>query len=117
MIFRQFLVLAVAFFHYNFVIFLGYSYVKSDRQLRGQNNSNNLFAHSSAQCGAFLIFCISPMNRMSSSNLGLIFFDGFESPIHLSIIFAYSWSSQNPGNLVRKNKYWQKLVEISPENT
>ena len=25
---------------------------------------------------------------------GLIFFDGFESPIHMSIIFAYSWSSQ-----------------------
>ena len=45
-------------------------------------------------------------------------FDGLESPIHLSIIFAYSWSSQNPGNVVRKkNQYWQKLVEIRPENT
>ena len=45
--------------------------------------------------------------------LGLIFFDGFESPMHvmhLSIIFAYSWSSQNPGNVIRKKSI---LAEIS----
>ena len=34
-------------------------------------------------------------NSHYSSNLGLNFFDGFESPIHLSIIFAYSWSSSH----------------------
>ena len=56
-------------------------------------------------------------DNRGAPSLGLIFLDGFESLIHLSIIFAYSWSSQNPGNVVRKNQYWQKLVEISPENT
>ena len=44
-------------------------------------------------------------------------FRWIKTPIHLSIFFAYSRSSQNAGNAVGKNQYWQKLVEISPENT
>ena len=47
--------------------------------------------------------------RMDKHHLGLICFNGLESPIHLSIIFAYSWSSQNPGNVVRENQYWHKF--------
>ena len=60
------------------------------------------------------LFYITKVKKFNLSigkfELGLIFFDGFESPIHLSIIFAYSWSSQNPGNVVRKKSI---LAEIS----
>ena len=52
---------------------------------------------------------ISQAYATNTLYLGLIFFDGFESPIDLSIFFAYSWSSQNPGNVVRKKSI---LAEI-----
>ena len=44
----------------------------------------------------------TPQTENTLLNLGLLCFDGLESPIHMSIIFAYSWSSQNPGTVVRK---------------
>ena len=44
-------------------------------------------------------------------------FDGLESLIYLSIIFGYSFSSQNPDNMVRKKvnisrNNWKLVVKI-----
>ena len=61
----------------------------------------------------FKYICSEYQYFVGTLELGLICFDGLESPLDLSIIFAYSWSSQNPCNVVRKIK----LVETSPENT
>ena len=47
-----------------------------------------------------------------ASYLGLIFFDGLESPIHLSIIFAYSWSSQAYENVDFRVTSCEKVLGV-----